>query len=106
MFVVLEGPSHYENRWKGVRFCERLCLAKEKLTTPVCTPNVFQIVLVHEMPKSQSQCDTCPSPDPRGALAPTSGSAAVGGATVPIAGSTVQRVQLFLQAQEGTAHLF
>ena len=41
---------------------------------------------------------------PRWALAPTSGCTAVGGATVPITGSTVQGIQMFLQAQEGGAH--
>lgn len=42
---------------------------------------------------------------PRWFLAPTSGSAAVGGPTVPVAGSAVQGVQTFLQAQKGGAHL-
>lgn len=44
----------------------------------------------------------CPAPD--GALALTSGSTAVGGAAVPVAGSAVQGIQLVLQAQEGGAH--
>lgn len=47
-----------------------------------------------------------PLPDPCGAPAPTSGSAAVGGTTVPVTGSSVQGVEMFLQAQEAGAHPF
>lgn len=56
------------------------------------------------MPMSQKQRATGPSPDPRGALAPTFGGAAVGDAAVPVTSSTVQGIQMVLHAQEGGAH--
>ena len=49
---------------------------------------------------------TSSSLNPRGTLAPTSGGTAMGGATIPVAGSSIQGIQMFLQAQEGGAHPF
>jgi hypothetical protein len=47
-----------------------------------------------------------PLSEPKKAQAPTSGSTTVGSATVSITSSSVQCIQVLLQAQEGGTHPF